>query len=97
MISSAATQACYVCVNANCRGGGATEILRKLTEQLAGTAVQVREQVCFGACWTGPNVVLYPTGTWYCSVGAADVEDIVRHIAGGPPVERLIEIGRAHV
>ena len=39
----------------------------------------------------GPNIVLHPEGTWYCGVGMADVADILCHIKGGVPVQRLID------
>jgi (2Fe-2S) ferredoxin len=62
-----------------------------LAEGLVGTKIQVREQICFGACWMGPNIVIHPQGTWYCSVSIDDVDDILCHIKGGAPVERLID------
>jgi NADH-quinone oxidoreductase subunit F/NADP-reducing hydrogenase subunit HndC len=62
-----------------------------LAEGLVGTKIQAREQICFGACWMGPNIVIHPQGTWYCGVGTADVGDILCHIKGGVPVERLID------
>ena len=84
---------CHVCVNLSCAEGGSVAIKDLLTEKLAGTGVEVKTQICFGACWTGPNVVLHPQGTWYHNVQPADVDEIVAHIKGGPPVERLINRG----
>jgi (2Fe-2S) ferredoxin len=81
---------CYVCVNLSCAEGGSEAILKSLSEKLEGSGVEVKTQVCFGACWTGPNVVLHPNGTWYNNVSLADVDDIVAHIQGGEPVDRLI-------
>ena len=91
MASLAPLQACFVCVNTSCRGRGSVEILRRLAEGLAGTAVQLREQICFGACWMGPNIVVHPKGTWYCGVGLQDVTDILSHLKGGLPVARLMD------
>jgi (2Fe-2S) ferredoxin len=91
MSNALPVEACFVCVNTSCRRGGSEGILRRLTEDLAGTAIQVREQICFGACWMGPNVVLHPQGTWYSTVSPADVPEIVFHIQGGTPVDRLID------
>ena len=54
--------------------------------------VQVREQICFGACWMGPNIVVHPEGTWYSGVGIQDVTDILCHLKGGVPVERLMDV-----
>src|SRR5438046_570126 len=81
---------CYVCVNLSCAEAGSQKIINALGEQLAGTDVEVRTQVCFGACWTGPNVVLYPQGTWYSNVNEGDVDEIVAHVKGGPKVDRLV-------
>jgi (2Fe-2S) ferredoxin len=91
MRNSGTIEACFVCVNTSCRRGGSEQILRSLGEKLTDSTVQVREQICFGACWMGPNVVLHPAGTWYCGVGTEDVADIVCHIKGGIPVARLID------
>lgn len=84
-------QAFYVCVNTSCRSGGSLAILEALRALRGGSVDAVREQVCFGACWMGPNVVLYPQGTWYCGVQASDLPEIVAHAEGGPAVERLID------
>ncbi len=91
MAESGVPQLVFVCVNTSCRGGGSVAIRDALAAKLAGGVGEVREQVCFGACWMGPNVVLYPQGTWYCGVAAEDVDEIVAHLQGGEPVERLID------
>jgi (2Fe-2S) ferredoxin len=84
---------CYVCVNISCSEGGSRQVLEALRERLAASSVAVKEYVCFGACWMGPNIVLYPKGTWYSDVQVKDVEDIAMHVEGGPPVERLVHGG----
>lgn len=81
---------CHVCVNISCREGGSEELLRALTERLGSSNVQVKPQICFGACWMGPNIVLYPLGTWYSDVQASDLDEVVSHIQGGEPVARLM-------
>jgi (2Fe-2S) ferredoxin len=91
MAESPAQQRFYVCVNTSCRGGGSLAIRDALTARLADGTGEVREQVCFGACWMGPNVVLHPQGTWYCGVAVDDIDDILAHASGGAPVERLID------
>jgi (2Fe-2S) ferredoxin len=45
---------------------------------------------CLDACAHGPSIVVYPEGIWYGRVRLEDVPDIVEHLAGGPPVERLV-------
>ena len=83
-------RSCHVCVNISCAEGGSEALLDTLTARLAGSGVEVKTHICFGACWMGPNIVLYPQGTWYSNVQPGDIDDIVAHIQGGEPVERLI-------
>jgi (2Fe-2S) ferredoxin len=81
---------CHVCVNLSCAEGGSEAIRSLLAEKLEGSGIEVKTQICFGACWMGPNIVLHPEGTWYSNVQAQDVDEIVAHITGGEPVERLV-------
>jgi (2Fe-2S) ferredoxin len=79
-----------VCQNADCKARGAVELLSQLGQRLQDTSsVEVKPYMCFGACQAGPNIVVYPSKTWYCTVKPADVEDIAAHAKGGPVVERL--------
>ena len=80
---------CHVCVNISCAEGGSQALYDTLKERLEGSEVALKAHICFGACWMGPNIVLYPEGTWYSNVGPADLDEIVAHIKGGEPVERL--------
>ena len=84
---------CLVCNNIDCESRGSLAINEELTRMLAeaGSPVQVTPHLCFGACELGPNVVLYPQGTWYMGVEMSDVEEIAAHAMGGPEVERLSE------
>ena len=53
--------------------------------------VQVTACGSLGLCEHGPNLVVYPEGTWYSGVTAADVPEIVRsHFQEDTPVERLV-------
>jgi len=81
---------CYVCVNISCAECGSQALAKTLAEELDGSGVEVKTHICFGACWMGPNIVLYPQGTWYSNVQAGDLDDIIAHIRGGEPVERLL-------
>ena len=45
-------RSCYVCVNLSCAEGGSEAVLKALAEKLEGTDIEVKTQVCFGACWT---------------------------------------------
>ena len=85
-------ESCIVCHNVDCAGLGSEAIGEEIAARhaAAGSPVVVRPYICFGACRNAPNVVLYPEGTWYAEVTADDVEDIVAHVCGGPPAERLM-------
>jgi (2Fe-2S) ferredoxin len=79
-----------VCQNADCKARGAAELLDKLGQSLQGAeGVEVKPYMCFGACQAGPNIVVYPSKTWYCQVKSSDVDAISNHAKGGEPVERL--------
>lgn len=79
-----------VCQNVDCKARGSGEILEDLSERLKGASgVHVKPYMCFGACQSGPNIVVYPNKVWYCNVKRSDVDAIAAHAEGGPPVERL--------
>jgi (2Fe-2S) ferredoxin len=90
----------FVCVNARpergrpaCAGRGSAELATQLAHAVLargiGADVAVTTSGCLGPCFEGPNVVVYPEGVWYRGVGDDDVDEIVEHLAGGAPVERL--------
>jgi (2Fe-2S) ferredoxin len=93
MARSKEIKTCLVCTNIDCASRGSQAILEGIREglQSAGSDVNVKAYLCFGACQDGPNMVLYPEGTWYMGVKQDDVPDIVTHILGGEPVARLTE------
>jgi (2Fe-2S) ferredoxin len=78
--SSRPEAACYVCVNVYCARAGSEAVYAGLAEKLAGTGVDVRTQLCFGACWSGPNVVVLPGGSCYARVQPEDVDVLIRSI-----------------
>ena len=86
-------EVCLVCHNVDCRMRGSEEVGEAIAQRLAeaGSSVAVKPYLCFGACTEGPNVVLYPQGTWYSGVQPGDAEAVAQHILGGPAVERLTE------
>jgi (2Fe-2S) ferredoxin len=52
--------------------------------------VLVSGTTCLGPCEEGPNVVVYPTGTWYSKVKDSDVPVILdEHIKKGEPATQL--------
>ncbi len=81
-----------VCTNLDCQARGSEQILAALQQRVAeeGLAdVTVKSYLCFGGCQQGPNIVLYPQRTWYAGVHKDDVEEIIKHLKGGPIVSRL--------
>jgi (2Fe-2S) ferredoxin len=66
----------------NCARAGSEAVRDALAARLAGTGVEVRSQLCFGACWAGPNVVVFPGGVCYANVQLEDVESIAARILG---------------
>ncbi len=83
-------RSCYVCTYAICAKWGGEELLAGLKERLAESDVRVKSYSCFGQCWMGPNIVLDPPGTWLAEVEPEDLDDVVAHVQGGPPIERRI-------
>ena len=66
---------------------------------LAGVGnVRVNKAGCLDRCAGGPVAVVYPEGTWYTFVDAADIDEIVdSHLQNGQVVERLLlppDVGR---
>ena len=67
-------------------------MLESLSERLKeNSEVEVRPYMCFGACQSGPNIVIYPQKVWYSKVKAGDVDAIAEHARGGSPVDRLTQ------
>lgn len=45
---------------------------------------------CLGLCKHGPNMIVYPSGTWYVGLDPEKVPDVVEeHLKHGEPVEYL--------
>ena len=91
----------YVCVQEkpdpqapSCSNNGSKEVLEALRAELgkAGLGDEVQVTTCgsLGLCTRGPNLVVYPEGTWYSGVQVTDVPGIVQeHFVNGQPVARL--------
>lgn len=46
---------------------------------------------CLGVCHSGPVLVVYPEGIWYCQVDEALLDRIVEeHLRNGNPVEEAV-------
>ncbi len=90
----------FVCTQAkpegmeSCAAKGAEQTLAALRREIARAGLDSEVQVttcgCLGLCEKGPNLIVYPEGTWYAQVKAEDVAGIVsEHLKLGRPVARL--------
>ena len=53
-------------------------------------AVRVNRGGCLGVCNSGPIMVVYPAGVWYCHLDESAIDRIIEeHFKGGKPVEEL--------
>jgi (2Fe-2S) ferredoxin len=83
-----------ICKDGDCKKRGSKAIRRALKDELRAEGmnrdVRVDSVDCLGLCKHGPNLVVYPGGTWYLGVVEQDVPEIVqRHLKDGEPVEQL--------
>ncbi|MCI0650870.1 MAG: (2Fe-2S) ferredoxin domain-containing protein [Planctomycetes bacterium] len=84
----------FVCTGGKvCPRQGSEQVLGELRVRIkeAGLAERVRinQSGCMSQCGWGPMVVVYPEDTWYGAVRLADVPDLISHLRGGAPIERL--------
>lgn len=84
-----------VCGGTGCKANGSKDIQLTFARQLQKFALQeevmVVETGCHGFCEHGPLVIIYPEGTFYCSVRPDDVSEIVEeHLYKGRIVQRLL-------
>ena len=78
----------------SCSNRGSNGVLDALRAELGksglGNEVQITTCGSVGLCTRGPNIIVYPEGTWYSGVQVADVPEIVKeHFVNGRPVLRL--------
>src|ERR1017187_3810123 len=79
------------CCAARGSGQGLDALRREVAARGLVDTVQVTACGSLGLCERGPNLVVYPEGTWYSGVTAADVPEMVRsHFQEDTPVERLV-------
>lgn len=84
-------QICFVCQNIDCKSRGSEKLMNEISNQVAARSLdaEVRPYICFGACESGPNIVIHPKKVWYAGVKEGDLPDIMNSLAGGPAVSRL--------
>ena len=83
-----------VCKGGDCKKRGSKAVRKSLKDELRAEGmirnVRVDSVGCLGLCKHGPNLVVYPGGTWYLGVAEQDVPEVVqRHLKNGEPVEHL--------
>ena len=83
-----------VCKGGDCKKRGSKAVRKALKDELRAEGlnrdVRVDSTDCLGFCKHGPNLVVYPGGTWYLGVVEQDVPEVVRsHLKNGEPVEHL--------
>jgi (2Fe-2S) ferredoxin/predicted O-methyltransferase YrrM len=77
-----------------CTSKGAANVIDAIRAGLAAADLQDDVQITLcgslGLCENGPNMIVYPDGTWYGGLTVADVPEIIRsHFQEGKVVERL--------
>jgi len=83
-----------VCKGGDCKKRGSKDVQKALKDELRANGMNRDVRIdcvdCLGLCKHGPNVVVYPPGTWYLGVIEEDAPDIVEgHLKNGEPVEHL--------
>ncbi len=84
----------FVCKGGDCKKRGSKETSRAIKTELRARGmnrdVRIDSVDCLGLCKHGPNVVVYPDGTWYLGLDADAASEVVeRHLKDGEPVEEL--------
>lgn len=92
-----------ICGGTGCTSSGSMVLVKELKKELVKhdilDEVEVVATGCFGLCELGPVVIVYPEGTFYSRVEAADIPEMVEeHLVKGRPLDRLIytEKGDGH-
>ncbi len=84
-----------ICKGTGCTASGSQEVMEAFEKEIKkrdlDKEVRVVQTGCLGLCELGPNVLIYPEGSYYCRVKAEDVPEIVEeHLIKGRIVERLL-------
>lgn len=83
-----------VCEGGDCSKKGGKETRKRLKSELRAAGmngdVRIDSVECLGLCKQGPNMIVYPEGSWYLGLKERDVPEVVEeHLKNGEPVDRL--------
>jgi (2Fe-2S) ferredoxin len=83
-----------VCKGGDCKKRGSKDVRSALKNELRTQGmnrdVRIDSVDCLGLCKHGPNLIIYPGGTWYLGVTENDIPEVVQgHLANSQPVEHL--------
>ena len=82
-----------VCTASHCMQKGANNVAGRLRLEMKrkGLDSDVLVNTCdsIDLCDIGPNILIYPERVIYSNVQVSDLKDIIEHLQGGEPVERL--------
>lgn len=82
----------YVCINERegkpcCAGRGSLAVHARLKEMVRSRGLNQRVRVsrsgCMDQCLYGPNVLVFPDGTWYSAVSESDCDSILEEVLAG--------------
>ena len=83
-----------VCTASHCMQKGANNVAGRLRIELKRRGIDrdVLVNTCdsIDLCDIGPNILVYPEQIIYSHVQVSDLNDVIAHLQGGDPVERLI-------
>lgn len=84
----------FVCTASHCSQKGGMDVAGRLRLDVLrkglDTEILVNNCGTIDLCDCGPNIVVYPDNVIYSGVTVKDIPEIVEHLKGGPPVERLL-------
>jgi (2Fe-2S) ferredoxin len=92
----------FVCLNERapghprgcCKEKGSVEMrgyMKQRVSELKVEGVRINQALCLDRCELGPNMVIYPEGTWYTFANQSDIDEIIEtHLVRDDRVERLM-------
>ena len=77
-----------------CSAGGSEKMrgyMREKARAMGIENIRCNAAGCLDRCELGPNMVIYPEGTWYHYENTQDIDEILEtHVKNGGRVERLM-------